>query len=114
MSNDPAEWHANPPREPRDKPPGDVPIPGLRQLWTIVRDAEPPPGVYGHHAKKRWVLARCVCGTEAIRARRDIEKNRSRSCGCESRTRQRVIHAAFVAGISRAARERAGTSIAAS
>lgn len=114
MNDDPAEWHSNPPRERQDKPPGDLPMLGLKQQWTILRDAPPPPGTFGDRAKKRWVLARCVCGTEAIRARRDIEKNRSRSCGCESRKRQRVIHAAFVSGISRAARERAGTSIAAS
>lgn len=104
--DDSPEWHANPPREPKHKPPGDLPMLGLKQLWTIVRDAAPPEGTFGKAAKRRWCVARCVCGTEAVRSRRDIEKNRSRSCGCESRTRQRVIHAAFVAGISKAARAR--------
>jgi hypothetical protein len=79
---------------------------GLVQLWTILGDAPAPPGFFGDRAKKRWVRARCACGTVAVRARRDIEKNRSRSCGCASVVQQREIHRAFVASISKAARAR--------
>lgn len=72
------------------------PITPPKSLWRIVGDAPPPVHLAGKAAKKRFVLARCECGTEMVHERRYIETKRSLSCGCESRPRIRKQHAYFV------------------